>query len=122
MKLVNKKRTAEYEAAKNRVKPYVEQANAILDQISATDKAIIKAYEDDVKNGVKARVTHDNGKVIQIAKPDLTVQYWKFDKNEYIGKERNTLISSVHNTPIKVTYRPRYTVKEGFAVQLIAES
>ena len=122
MKLVNKKRTAEYEAAKNRIKPYVEKANAILDQIDAADKAIIKAYEDDVKNGVKARVTHDNGKVIQIAKPDLTVQYWNFDKPQYTGKERNTLISSVHNTPIKVIYKPERTVKEHFAVQLIAES
>lgn len=114
---MNKNRVEEYEAAKKRAAPYQAKAKKILQQISSKDRKIIKTFEADYRTGLKAQLTNDYGRVIQLPREELSVPYWKFDKSEYVGEpDFNTLVTTAHGIRTQTSFSPATMRKETYSV------
>ena len=121
---MNANRVAKYRAAMARAKPHIKASKAALKKISAEDAKTIQDFEDDIKSGAKAQITNDYGRVIQLPRDKIVApaQYWKFSNSDYIGEKFNTLLTTVHDIQIQLSFTPQRTVAAGYSARILGES
>ena len=114
---MNTNRVAKYRAAMARAKPHIKASKAALKKISSKDRKIIKTFEADYRAGLKAQLTNDYGRVIQLPREQIvaSAQYWKFSKSDYIGEpDFNTLLTTAHGIRTQTSFSPATMRKETY--------
>ena len=122
---MNTNRVAKYRAAMARAKPHIKESKAALKKISAEDAKTIEDFETDIKSGVKAQITNDYGRVIQLPRDKIVApaQYWKFSMSDYIGAPKfNTLVTTVHDIQMQLSFTPQRMTAAGYSARILGES
>ena len=120
---MNTNRVAKYREAMARAKPHIKKSKDALKKISAEDAKTIEDFEADIKNGAKAQITNDYGRVIQLPREQIVApaQYWKFSKSDYIGEKFNTLVTTMHDIRMQLSFTPQRTIAAGYSSKILGE-